>query len=420
MTTHAENELMTRIDGDAPMGRLMREHYWLPFALSEQLLPGAGPMPVRLLGENFVAFRAEDGRIGFLDERCPHRRASLVLARAEGNCLRCIYHGWAIEAGGCVVDVPSQATRKEAFAANVKVVHFPVHEAGGIAWVWLGAADAPSFPDLPFGDDQLYRYWCVSRVPCNWLQGIEGTIDSAHVGMLHQTWIGEAAKMAEHSNLSFALDQPPSYETQTTSYGMRAAALRKTADGQTYVRVTEHLMPLVTVVPVGRALPRSGSVFVISPVDDTHHLLFFGYFGDTPHSAKRPEEISMAAPDYQPDERDYTGLRGDRWNAWGQDRALMRAGHFTGFGRSLLEEDAVVQTSMGPIVDRTKETLSSSDVAVAQARRMLLDALRAAGSGALPPGSALAADPVRLPNAIEMVVDRGERWEDAELHQLTG
>jgi phthalate 4,5-dioxygenase oxygenase subunit len=419
MTTLAENELMTLVEGEAPMGRIMRANYWLPFALSDQLVHGQAPMPVRLLGQNYVAFRAEDSRVGFLDELCPHRRSSLLLARTEGNGLRCIYHGWKIDVSGCVVECPNQAVRAEQFAASVPVVHFPVHECGGLAWVWLGGTEAPAFPELPFADEDLYRYWCVSRVPCNWLQGIEGTIDSAHVGLLHQTWIAEAAKMAEHSNLTMALDQPPRYETQSTPYGMRAAALRKTADGQTYVRITEHLMPLVTITPVGRSLPRAGSVFVLSPMDDTHHLLFFGYFGDTPHSAKPPTEICMQDDEYQPDPRDYAGVRGDRWTAWGQDRALMAAGHFTGFGRSLLEEDAVIQSSMGPIIDRSKEHLASSDVAVATARRMLLDALSAAESGEIPPGSALTKEVARLPNALEVVVPDGERWEDAALDQVT-
>lgn len=419
MTTPADNELMTRIDGDAPMGRLMRANYWIPFAMSAHLVHADAPMPVRLFGENYVAFRADDGRIGFLDELCPHRRASLLLGRVEGNGVRCIYHGWKIDAAGCVVDCPTQTTRVEQFASRVDVSHFPVHESGGLAWVWLGGGEAaPAFPELPFGDADLYRYWCVSQVPCNWLQGIEGTIDSAHVGTLHQTWIAEAAKMAEHSNLTMALDQPPTYETEATPYGMRAAALRKTADGGTYVRVTEHLMPLVTVVPIGRSMPKSGSVFVISPVDDIHHLLFFGYFGDSPHSALTPDQIAMQSPEYEPPPRDYTGLTGDRGNAWGQDRSLMVDGHFTGFGRSLLEEDAVIQTSMGPIVDRSKENLSASDIGVAAARRMLLDAVRAFGtdSGAVPPGSALAGPPhMRLPNAIEVLVPEGERWKDAAL-----
>jgi phthalate 4,5-dioxygenase oxygenase subunit len=419
MTTTAENEQMTLIEGDAPMGRLMRSNYWIPFAMSTHLVHGQAPMPVRLFGQNYVAFRAEDGRIGFFDELCPHRRASLLLARAEGNGLRCLYHGWKMDVAGCVVECPNQAVRAEQFAASVPVVHFPVQECGGLAWVWLGGTEAPSFPALPFSDEDLYRYWCVSRVPCNWLQGIEGTIDSAHVGLLHQTWIAEAAKMAEHSNLTMALDQPPRYETQSTPYGIRAAALRKTSDGQTYVRITEHLMPLVTITPIGRSMPRAGSVFVISPVDDTHHLLFFGYFGDTPHSAKPPEEISMQISEYEPDPSDYTGVRGDRLNAWGQDRSLMAAGHFTGFGRSLLEEDAVVQSSMGPIVDRSQEHLSTSDVAVAQTRQMLLEALDGADAGKLPPGSALANEVPNLPNALEVIVADGERWEEAALVQTS-
>ena len=131
------------------------------------------------------------------------------------------------------------------------------------------------------------------------------------------------------------------------------------------------------------------------------------------------DQIKMQDPDYAPDASDYAGLRGDRWNAWGQDRALMDAGHFTGFGRSLLEEDVVIQSSMGPILDRTKENLSSSDVAVAHLRRMLLDAVAAVDAGTLPPGSALAPDGVRLPNASEMLVDPGRRWEDAALDHLT-
>ncbi len=420
MTTRQENDLMTRVEGDAPMGRLMRDNYWIPFALSAHLVHGDAPMPVRLFGENYVAFRAEDGRVGFLDELCPHRRSSLLLGRIEGNAVRCIYHGWKIDVSGCVVECPNQALRPERFAASIHVDHFPVHEAGGLAWVWLADADAPPFPDLPFAGVDLYRYWCVSRVPCNWLQGLEGSVDSVHVAMLHQTWIALSVDMAEHANLSYALAQAaPTYETESTSYGLRAAALRKTADGRTYVRVTEHMMPLVTITPVGSTEPRAGAVFVIAPVDDTHHLLFFGTVGPTPHSAVPLDQIKMQDTGYTPDPSDYAGLRGDRGNAWGQDRALMDAGHFTGFGRSLLEEDVVIQTSMGPILDRTKEHLSSSDVAVAHLRRMLLDAVAAFDAGTLPPGSALAPDRVRLPNASEMLVDAGQRWEDAALDQLT-
>ena len=194
---------------------------------------------------------------------------------------------------------------------------------------------------------------------------------------------------------------------------MRAAALRRKPDGRTYVRITEWLAPLATIVPVGGSQPNVGSMFVIAPIDDTHHLLFYGYFGETPQ--RPPQQLGGAAPDYVADPSDFAGVRGDRTNRRGQDRELIRSGHLTGFGRNLLEEDAVVQTSMGPILDRTTEHLSSSEVAVAHARRILLDALDAVDAGQLPPGSAHVAGGIRVPNASEIVVDDGERWEDAVL-----
>jgi len=200
MTTRAENELMTRIDGDAPMGRLMRDNYWIPFAQSAHLVHGEAPMLVRLFGDNYIAFRAADGRIGLFDELCPHRRASLTLARIEGNGVRCIYHGWKVDVSGRVVECPTQTVRAEQFAASVPVVHFPVHEAGGLVWAWLGAGGPAAFPELPFADQDLYRYWVTAQVPCNWLQGLEGSVDSVHVGMLHQTWIAKSLSMAERTS----------------------------------------------------------------------------------------------------------------------------------------------------------------------------------------------------------------------------
>jgi len=418
VVTREENEDLTRVEGDAPMGRMIRDHYWVPFALSSNLGHESGPIPVRLLGENYVAFCAEDGRIGVLDELCPHRRASLVLARLEGNCIRCIYHGWKIDVSGCVVEAPTQLVRPERFVAGVEVTHLPVHEAGGLAWAWLGGGDAPPPPEFPW-EDARYVYWCMGRVPANWLQGVEGTIDSAHVGFLHRTWHEETAQRAEHANLGLALQQLPTYETQDCEYGMRAAALRPAADAKTYVRITEYFMPLVTLVAVGRAQPRDGSMFVSLPVDDTHHVLFYGYFSDEPQYAT-DEMPGLIAADVVPDPFDFIDLRGDRANRWGQDRTLMTEGHWSGFGRTLLEEDAAVQSSMGPILDRTKEHLTSGDAAVAHARRLLLDAVRAAQGGALPPGSARTPGGVRMRNALEAVLDDGQRWEDVALDQIAG
>jgi phthalate 4,5-dioxygenase len=412
MTTAADNELITRVEGDAPLGRLMRENYWIPFALSEHLVAGDAPTPVRLFGENFVVFRAGDGRIGFFDELCPHRRASLVLARVEGNALRCIYHGWKVDVAGCVIEAPTQIQRHDEFCARVPVASFPVHEAGTVAWVWLGSDPPPPFPDLPFTRAGIHTRLDLSVMQCNWLQGLDGSVDSAHATFLHRTWLYEQAKVAG-SRIDLALTESPRYECDETAYGMEAVALRPMADGRTYVRVSELFFPLVVAVPTGLFERRNGALFLLAPVDDTHHLLFFGSYGET--AQRTQKEMAAVRDDYEPNPRNFAELHGDRSNAWGQDRELMEAGHHSGFGRSLLEEDAVVQASMGPIVDRTKEHITSGDVAVALARRMILDAIAAAERGELPPGSARAQEHARMPDPVDAIVDAGVDWREAEL-----
>jgi phthalate 4,5-dioxygenase len=410
MITTLENELLTHVEGEAPMGRLIRENYWIPFALSENLVAGDAPTPVRLLGENFVAFRAEDGRVGFFDEYCPHRRASLALARVEGSGLRCIYHGWKMDVAGCVTETPTQTLRATEFAARVRFSHFPVHETGGVLWVWLGSADAPPFPELPFGGaNKVHHALTFTIVPCNWLQGLEGSLDSAHTTFLHQTWIHETAQMYP-SNLELVLAETPRYQTEAAPFGLRAIATRPTADGRSYVRVANFFFPLVTVAPSGILQPRNGAIFLFAPVDNTHHLLFFGPYGEAPQRSQK--ELGCVRENFEPDPRNFGALDGDRANRWGQDRDLMEAGHFTGFGKSLLEEDVAVQASMGPIVDRSKENPSSSDVAIAHARRMILDAIATAEAGGLPPGSALAGSVARIPDPVDVIVEDGVNWRD--------
>ena len=154
------------------------------------------------------------------------------------------------------------------------------------------------------------------------------------------------------------------------------------------MRVAHFFFPFVVAVPNGYG--SAVHVFCFAPIDDTHHLVVFGNYGESPLSLR---DVSGALTGDLPDRRNFASLRGDKSVRWGQDRDLMNAGHWSGFARSAIEEDTAVQTSMGPIVDRTKENLSSSDVAVAHARRMLLDALAGAEAGKLPPGSARSAEP---------------------------
>jgi hypothetical protein len=202
----------------------------------------------------------------------------------------------------------------------------------------------------------------------------------------------------------------PRYETEVTPYGMRAASLRTVGDGQTYTRLSHYFFPLVIVVPTGYA--DHTQIFAFTPIDDTHHQVFFGNYGVVMQMGQR--EFRSVRQDIETDPRNFAAAGGDRSNRWGQDRELMDAGHFTGVARSVIDEDALVQVSMGPIVDRSKENLSSSDVAVAQARRLILDTLAAAEEGELPPGSALAPEVVRVPHPVDGMVDDGASWRQLE------
>jgi phenylpropionate dioxygenase-like ring-hydroxylating dioxygenase large terminal subunit len=413
MLTKEQNELLTRVEGDAPMGLLMRENYWFPFALSSQVAAGDAPFMVRLLGCNYIALRASDGRIGFFDENCPHRGASLALARVEdGDLLRCIFHAWQFDIEGNATDCPTEPPdRAEAFCARVKLTRYPVHEAGGLIWVWLGSGEAPSFPNLPFaGTLEENTFLTVTTGQCNWLQGVEGTLDSAHIGTLHKTWISGISDRNK-GNIGMSLDGPPQYDSDLTDYGLRAAALRTLAGGNTYARITEYLMPFVCLAPSNETRGREGVIFIISPVDDEHHLMFFGLYSDREKQDPVAAAIQPEGGQCQP--FNYAPLPGGRENRWGQDRALMKSGHFTGFGNNILEEDMVVQASMGPIVDRTREFLSATDIAIVNTRRMLLGALEGVERGDLPPGSARRAEAVVLPSPVDTVLGPDRSWKNS-------
>lgn len=412
MVTPVENELMTQVEGDAPLGRLMRENYWVPFALSSNLRSEEPPTPVRLFGQDYVALRGSDGRIGFLDEHCPHRRASLLLARREGDALRCIYHGWKVDVSGKVVEAPTQTTRHDQFCTAVPVDRHPVHEEAGIAWVWLGGGEVPPpFPDLPFNDAHgLEMVMTVSVVPANWLQGLEGGMDSVHATILHSSVIEATLKQkgdAGTAGVRATMAAPPAYETDPTPYGLRQASLRPSGEGHTYVRLAHYFFPFVILVPNGYG--SAIHAFCFAPVDDHHHLLFFGNYGTDPLPLR---QVSGALEGELPDPRNFASLRGGREERWGQDRQLMAAGHWSGFAHSAIEEDTAVQVSMGPVVDRAEEHLSSSDVAIAHTRRLILDTIAAYREGRLPPGSVRAAEGVSIPQPFDAVLERHQPWRD--------
>src|SRR5438445_4248650 len=277
MLSKEDNELLSQTAAGTPMGNLIRR-YWIPALLSEEIpAPDCPPARVRLLGEELVAFRDTQGRIGLLGERCAHRGTSLFYGRNEECGLRCIYHGWKYDVDGNVLDTPAEPGDSD-FKKKLRHTAYPTYEAGGVIYAYLGPRDQmPLFPAYEWTQvplEQTYVTKCLQD--CNYLQGLEGECDSSHLSFLHRAFAIDGEQSLYQS------DSAPSYETEETDFGVRLIALRIAGPAQTYVRVSSLLMPLAVAVPVGMpdATGRLDGyeVHFYTPVDDTHSWRFdFGF-----------------------------------------------------------------------------------------------------------------------------------------------
>jgi len=410
---------MCRIGADQPMGKMMR-HYWLPAILSDELQPGGVPKRVRLLGENLVAWRDANGRVGLLDENCPHRGASLVLARSEDCGLRCLYHGWKIDVDGNVLETPPEPDEFD-FKARVKATAYTTYEAAGVVWTYMGPPgnDPPrlnfEFVDLP--TDQ--RMWMKVRIDCNWAQGIEGVLDNAHVAFLHADTIRPATGVARTVfDTAGRQDRPsndvqPKMEAQNTAYGFRYASIRKpTVDPETkrYVRVTLFVAPFYGVFPAPAGW---GNMQAFVPIDDDHTMLFYTRYKYDAPITEEERQTTYAVNGFRPGidlDVDYTKVR-NKANSWLQDREAMRAGKSHSGIHGVNTEDMAVQESMGAICDRSKEHLGATDLAVIRMRRLLVDGVKAFTNGDPPLGLAEPIPYNRL-RATEGIIDINTTWQD--------
>jgi len=420
MLTRAENELLCRVEGAAAMGRMFRR-YWLPAVQSADLEAGGAPRRVRILGEDLVAFRAADGNVGLLDENCPHRGASLVLANNVDCALRCLYHGWKIAPSGQILETPAEPDDSP-LRHKIRAHAYPAYEAGGVVWTYLGPpANVP--PRLDFHvtavpDDHVVVLQV--QLACNWAQALEGAIDSSHSNYLHANGIRPAAAGAA-SRLrddEMFIDRPsndgqPRIECENTAYGFRYAAIRKPivdADRNQYVRATHFIAPSYAMFPAPQGMD---SLQAFVPVDDEHTMLYFFQASRAPVSAesrRKRHTRSGFRPGIDLD-AEYRNVR-NRANNWLQDREAMRRGDsFSGI-TGVNTEDLAVQEAMGAIYDRSKEHLGTSDVAVIRMRRLMLDAARAfAEEGAVPLGLG---EPVRYDelHAIEAMLPLDASWRE--------
>jgi phthalate 4,5-dioxygenase len=415
MLTAEENALLCRVEGDAPMGTLMRQH-WVPALLSEEVSEKDGkPVRVRVLGENLVAFRDSQGRVGVLDELCPHRRASLVYGRNEECGLRCLYHGWKMDVEGNVTEMASEP-QGSALKQKVKHKAYPAREAGGFVWVWMGTADAmPAFEPPPFAPSEDTTISILKvRVPCNWAQITEGQIDSAHSSSLHSSDMVPAridsAAATETNWLRPSTDRSPRMQAERTSYGFRYAAIRrpiKNAATHDYIRMTVYVAPFISLIPPNSSYNIAS---VIVPIDDENSAFYFVAWGgaacpDTDawrkfHSARVGVDLDA----------EYNPLR-NLSNDFRQDRQAMKEGNFTGI-EGIPNQDMAMWTSMGRIVDRSKETLGASDLAIVEFRRLMIEAARFVQAG----GPALGTTEPRIPQiaiaSYQGIVPKTTDWRE--------
>src|SRR6266508_1435991 len=180
------NELLTRTGPGTPMGELFRR-YWLPALLAEELPENdCPPVRVKLLSERLIAFRDSDGRYGLIDEFCAHRGVSLWFGRSEEGGLRCAYHGWKYDVNGRCVEVPSEPEDSR-FPQKVKLTSYPLVQVGDVLWTYLGdPVNQPELPEFEFVRVPSEQSYTSKRwQECNWLQALEGGIDSSHVSWLH-------------------------------------------------------------------------------------------------------------------------------------------------------------------------------------------------------------------------------------------
>jgi phenylpropionate dioxygenase-like ring-hydroxylating dioxygenase large terminal subunit len=350
------------------MGRLLRENYWFPAIQSHRLVADGRPIRVRLLGDNYVAFRATDGRVGFFPEACPHRRVSLTLARNEDNALRCIFHGWKFSVDGTVLEVPTQAFDPAGFCKKVPLKHFETREAADLVWVFLGKK-APRFPDFEFMK-AAGPHVAVTYQECryNWVQSLDGLADSAHIGIMHQDFLKNVPGNSDVA--AAAADLAPTYEFLDRPAGFQFAAVRRLSNGRRYLRVSEFVAPWYTFIAY-----KHGYVMVSVPIDDsTTGQYLIQYKLDVPVVVEANAFDDPANwPPYP---------QGGAEAYWSQDRAAMARGAYSGF--SIHTADFAVAESQGPITDRSQEFLHDSDRALIRLRLLLIDAAKEARSGGIP------------------------------------
>ena len=415
MLSKEDNEILTRVGPGTLMGNLLRR-YWIPACMTSEIPePDGAPVRVRLLGEDLVAFRDTNGAVGLIEEQCPHRGASLFFGRNEECGLRCTYHGWKFDVTGQCTD---QRSELHPFAHKIKITSYPVHESGGIVWTYMGPAETMTpFRDfgtdsLPAGNVAVYK----EVVHCNWVQSMDGDVDTAHISNLHQfdaiddvpdDGTDQPGYPSGYMSMKFWRHDPRSLiEVNDEWHGFRYAGIRTTPNGHRHARITAYIFPASNIIA---AIPFSTRHIFVVPVDDyhTHRYNFTVTPPANPRGLGGPAFFTYEKYPFEmlpPNgimERKYT-----QENDYQIDRVAQKGTSYSGI-RNFRAQDLMATETAGPIYDRTREHLGSTDVAVIRMHRMLLRGAKALAEGQEPP--ALHGD-FRSIRGAEKVLAEGEDW----------
>jgi phenylpropionate dioxygenase-like ring-hydroxylating dioxygenase large terminal subunit len=395
------------------MGSLMR-HYWLPALKSSELKADGDPVRLMLLGEKLIAFRDTAGRLGVMDHRCPHRGASLFFGRNEEGGIRCVYHGWKYDVEGKCLDqanLPAHQHFKEKVCARA----YRAAERNGLVYIYMGAApEAPPLPDIaathiPAGDVTI----SFAMRNCNWLQGLEGDIDTSHLNFLHYGSLGGGDFAPTDPQRFGAIHRDPEYQVAQTELGTIYGAYRPAENAQTYWRIAHFLFPCWTMAPfIAFEHYRIARAWV--PLDDTH--MMFIMIG--PKSG--PGSVGEVGP-LLPNTTDWLGRYRcvqNLGNDYHIDRAAQRTQSFTGIEGVHIQDQAATE-SMGEITDHGFENLAASDrMVVATRRRLLLAAKALAETGTLPPGTGAGAEAYGRMRGGFFLAPATRPWPDVYHQQL--
>jgi phthalate 4,5-dioxygenase len=427
-----ENVRLTRVGAGTPMGEVFRR-YWMPVCLSEEVpTPDCPPVRLRILGEDLIAFRDTNGTVGVIDAYCAHRRAPLFFGRNEECGLRCVYHGWKYDVNGNCVDLPPEPPTSK-MLRRVHLKSYPTHEAGRLVWAYMGPpeerTDPPDYEWLRVPPESVRVSKCLQS--CNFLQAIEGGIDTAHVSYMHNN------HMSDRNQLG-VIDKRPRLEVEFTDHGFRYVGIRNVTEEQLYVRGYQYIMPnqklqgafLSLFGDVSKAQGDLNEVMrekvpnvyghVWVPVDDENTIVY------TMRYAKNvgdefPEEYWVARETSSgrgPD--DYIPgtfyLKKNLGNDYQIDRELQARESFTGI-TGINTQDVAIQEGMGPIVDRSLEFPGTTDRAICAARELLLEAAADVEAGRRP----RAVDPAdsRLVRAADVVIPADADWHELMDAQFT-